>query len=150
MNQMLRDTVIPEPPMFRPEFPPQEPESGVVFLKEDGKSEERVESAVRCLPHYDPASNHSSDSTPFRYWKILQNMSFVAIEEFSNQKPAYSSTDFPLMLRIKKEAAASSQRFEEGKPLSILDGIFVAIKDDIDCYPHPSNGATTWLHEEEM
>ena len=27
-----------------------------------------------------------------------------------------------------------------GKPLSILDGIFMAIKDDIDCLPHPSKG----------
>lgn len=27
-----------------------------------------------------------------------------------------------------------------GNPISILDGIFVAIKDDIDCYPHPSKG----------
>ncbi|GMQ01339.1 hypothetical protein CsSME_00048000 [Camellia sinensis var. sinensis] len=23
----------------------------------------------------------------------------------------------------------------------------MAIKDDIDCYPHPSKGATTWFHE---
>lgn len=163
MNQMLRNTVIPEAPMFRPEFPPQEPESGVVFLEEDGKSEERVESAVRCLPHYDSASNHSSDSTSFRYWKIrdyaysyrqkLTSPSMVAehvicaIEEFGNKKPPT-----PLLISfnaedVRKQAAASTQRFEEGKPLSILDGIFVAIKDDIDCYPHPSNGATTWFHE---
>ncbi|CAL5397476.1 unnamed protein product [Camellia sinensis] len=48
---------------------------------------------------------------------------------------------------VRKQAAASTQRFEEGNPLSILDGIFMAIKDDIDCYPHPSKGATTWFHE---
>ncbi|KAI3789122.1 hypothetical protein L2E82_01910 [Cichorium intybus] len=163
MNQMLRDTLIPEPPMFRPEFPPQEPETGVVFLKEDGKSEDRVESAVKCLPQYDPASNCNSDSTPFRYWKIrdyaysyrssLTTPSMVAehvisaIEEFSNKKPST-----PLLISfnaddVRKQAAASTQRFEEGKPLSILDGIFVAIKDDIDLYPHPSKGGTTWLHE---
>ncbi|XP_024979487.1 fatty acid amide hydrolase-like isoform X1 [Cynara cardunculus var. scolymus] len=163
MNEMLRDTVIPEPPMFRPEFPPQEPESGVVFLKEDGRSEDRVESALKCLPQYDSANYHSSDSTPFCYWKIrdyansyrkgLTTPSTVAeyvicaIEEFSNKKPPT-----PLLISfnaedVRKQAAASTQRFAEGKPLSILDGIFVAIKDDIDCYPHPSKGATTWLHE---
>lgn len=163
MNQMLKDTLIPEPPMFRPEFPPQEPELGVVFLNDDGKSADRVESAVKCLPQYDPADNHISDSTPFRYWKIrdyaysyrssLTTPSMVAehvinaIEEFSNKKPPT-----PLLISfdpddVRKQAAASTQRFEEGKPLSILDGIFVAIKDDIDCYPHPSKGATTWLHE---
>ncbi|KAJ0514149.1 putative hydrolase [Helianthus annuus] len=163
MNEMLRETVIPEPPMFRPEFPPQEPEPGVVFLKEDGNSEDRVDSAIRCLPQYDPDSNHGSDSSPFRYWKIrdyaysyrqrLTTPSSVAehvisaIEEFSHKKPPT-----PLLISfdpedVRKQAAASTRRFEEGKPLSILDGIFVAIKDDIDCYPHPSNGGTTWLHE---
>ncbi|KAK9071080.1 hypothetical protein SSX86_009648 [Deinandra increscens subsp. villosa] len=163
IDEMLRETVIPEPPMFRPEFTPQEPEPAVVFLKEDGKSEERVDSAVRCLPQYDADSNHSSDSTPFRYWKIrdyaysyrqkLTTPSSVAehvifaIEEFGNKKPPT-----PLLISfdpedVRKQAAASTQRFEEGKPLSILDGIFVAIKDDIDCYPHPSNGGTTWIHE---
>ncbi|KAL2512006.1 Fatty acid amide hydrolase [Abeliophyllum distichum] len=35
----------------------------------------------------------------------------------------------------------------KGKTLSILDGIFVAVKDDIDCYPHPSKGGTTFFHE---
>ncbi|KAD6795362.1 hypothetical protein E3N88_06258 [Mikania micrantha] len=163
MNEMLRDTVIPEPPMFRPEFPPQEPEPGVVFLKEDGKPEDRVDSAVRCLPQYNPNSNYNSDLSPFQYWKIrdyahsyrqrLTTPSSVAehvicaIEEFSNKKPPT-----PLLISfdpedVRKQAAASTQRFEEGKPLSILDGIFVAIKDDIDCYPHPSNGGTTWMHE---
>nr|XP_043623689.1 fatty acid amide hydrolase-like [Erigeron canadensis] len=164
MNVILRDTVIPEPPMFRPEFPPQEPESGVVFLKEDGKSEDRVETATRCLPQYDPANNRSSsDSTTFCYWKIrdyaysyrqkLTTPSMVAenvicaIEEFGNKKPPT-----PLLISfdaedVRKQAAASTQRFEEGKPLSILDGIFVAIKDDIDCYPHPSKGGSTWFHE---
>lgn len=60
-----------------------------------------------------------------------------------------------------------------GNPISILDGIFVTIKDDIDCLPHPTKGeyfirifylkylqiqqtchmiffiigGTTWLHE---
>ncbi|KAH7510551.1 hypothetical protein FEM48_ZijujUnG0115500 [Ziziphus jujuba var. spinosa] len=34
----------------------------------------------------------------------------------------------------------------QGNPLSILYGIFVAIKDDIDCYPHRTTGATTWMH----
>ncbi|XP_052207958.1 fatty acid amide hydrolase-like isoform X2 [Diospyros lotus] len=69
------------------------------------------------------------------------------MEEFSNKKPPA-----PLLIsfdaeEVRKQAAASTQRFEEGKPLSILDGIFVSIKDDIDCYPHPSKGATTWFHE---
>ncbi|PWA46595.1 amidase [Artemisia annua] len=168
IQEMLRETVIPERPMFRPEFPPQEQESGVICLKEDGISEDRVESAIRCLPQYDPAA----DTLSFRYWKIrdyaysyrsrtttpsmVAEYVISAIKEFSNKKPP-----MPLLVSfyaedVRRQAAASTQRFEEGKPLSALDGIFMAIKDDIDCYPHPSNGinnrlrktgGTSWFHE---
>jgi Asp-tRNA(Asn)/Glu-tRNA(Gln) amidotransferase A subunit family amidase len=69
------------------------------------------------------------------------------IEENELDKPPT-----PLLLsfdaaEVRKQAAASTQRFEAGNPLSILDGIFIAIKDDIDCHPHPSKGGSTWMHE---
>ncbi|EEF44079.1 glutamyl-tRNA(gln) amidotransferase subunit A, putative [Ricinus communis] len=164
MNEMLRNTDIPEAPMFKPEYPPQEPEPGGVVLDEDGKPEDRVEVALKCLPHYDPASFWNGDSAlSFRYWKIrdyahayrskIVTPSTVAehiisvLEEFKGKKPPT-----PLLIsfdeeEVRKQAAASTRRFEEGNPMSILDGIFMAIKDDIDCYPHPSKGATTWMHE---
>nr|XP_048337342.1 fatty acid amide hydrolase isoform X2 [Ziziphus jujuba var. spinosa] len=163
-DELLQNTDIPEAPMFRPEFPPQEPEPGVVMLDEEGKPEERVELALKSLPQYDPASCWNGDSSPsFRYWKIrdyayayrsgratpttVAGHIISVIKEFSSKKPAQ-----PLLIsfdaeEVRKQAAASTRRFEEGCPLSILDGIFVAIKDDIDCYPHPSKGATTWMHE---
>ncbi|XP_071724014.1 fatty acid amide hydrolase-like [Rutidosis leptorrhynchoides] len=158
MDELLRNTVIPEQPMFKPEYPPQEVEAGVVVVDEDGKPENRVEIALKCLPHYDP-----STAFPFRYWKIrdyahayrtkLTTPSIVAenfisvIKEFKYDKPPT-----PLLITfdpedIIKQAAASTQRFEEGNPISILDGILIAIKDDIDCFPHPSKGGTTWMHE---
>ncbi|XP_035841156.1 fatty acid amide hydrolase isoform X2 [Helianthus annuus] len=166
LQEMLRETVIPEPPMFRPEFPPQEQESGVVCLIEDGTSQDRVDSSVRCLPQYDPASaSRSSGLTPsFRYWKIrdyaysyrsrittpvrVAEYVISAIEEFNNNKkpPTPQLVSFNAE-DVRKQAAASTQRFEEGKPLSALDGIFMAIKDDIDCYPHPSKGGTIWFDE---
>ncbi|KAM7482372.1 hypothetical protein LguiB_006955 [Lonicera macranthoides] len=164
MVELFQNTVIPETPMFKPEFPPQDREPDVAVLEEDANPEARVESALKCLSHYDPASNWSSDLlSSFRYWKIrdfayvyrskLATPSMVAeriisaMEEFNNKKPPT-----PLLIsfdaeEVRKQAAASTLRFEEGNPLSILDGIFMAIKDDIDCYPHPSKGATTWFHE---
>ncbi|KAG2704882.1 hypothetical protein I3843_05G026700 [Carya illinoinensis] len=162
--ELLRNTVIPEAPMFKPEFPPQEPEHGVVTLHEDGQPEDRVESALKCLPDYDlPGSWNGNQDPPFKYWKIrdyayayrsgLATPSIVAeriipiIEEFSSKKPPQ-----PLLIsfdaeEVRKQAAASTKRFEEGKPLSILDGIFMAIKDDIDCLPHPSKSGSTWVHQ---
>nr|KJB79532.1 hypothetical protein B456_013G053300 [Gossypium raimondii] len=163
-KMMLQNTVIPEAPMFKPEFPPQDAEPSVVIVDEERKPEDRAELALKCLPHYDPASCWSGDSLPsFRYWKIrdyayayrskLVTPSMVAekiisvIEDCNYHKPPT-----PLLISfdaedIRKQAAASTRRFEEGNQLSILDGIFMAIKDDIDCYPHPSKGATTWMHE---
>lgn len=47
------------------------PETGVVVLDENGKPEDRVEVALKCLPKYDPATCLNGDSSPsFRYWKI--------------------------------------------------------------------------------
>ncbi|TKY71547.1 Fatty acid amide hydrolase [Spatholobus suberectus] len=163
VNELLRHTVIPEEPMFKPEYPPQEMEPGVVVLEEDGRPEDRVESALKCLPHNDVAELWENSSASFRYWKIRDyahayrsrnvTPSLVAeriisiIEENGRNKPPT-----PLLIsfdaaEVRQQAAASTQRFEAGNPLSILDGIFMAIKDDIDCYPHPSKGASTWMHE---
>ncbi|CAN1284568.1 Fatty acid amide hydrolase [Linum perenne] len=164
MTELLQNTDIPETPMFKPEFPPQEPEPGVYIMDELGTPEERVASALKCLPDYNPV--HSLDEISvksFRYWKIrdyahsyrskLVTPSIVAeniilaLKDFDGKSPPC-----PLLISsdvedIRKQAAASTQRFSEGKEISVLDGIFVAIKDDIDCLPHPTKGATTWMNE---
>ncbi|XP_058081936.1 fatty acid amide hydrolase [Magnolia sinica] len=162
--EMLQNTVIPELPMYRPEFPPQEPEPGVIVIGEDTKPAVRVESAIECLPPYDPERHLSSNSPgSFLYWtirdyahayrsksvtpSIVGEHIISAVEESNGKRPP-----MPLLISfnaedVRKQAAASTRRFEEGNPLSILDGIFMAIKDDIDCYPHPTKGATTWFHK---
>ncbi|KAA3462996.1 Fatty acid amide hydrolase [Gossypium australe] len=177
MVEMLQNTEIPEKPMFKPEFPPQvrnladclcdikpEAEPSVVIVDEEGKPTDRVESALKCLPHYDPASCWSGDTLPsFQYWKIrdfayayrskLVTPSKIAEQIITLVEGCkYHKPPTPLLISfdaedIRKQAAASTQRFKEGNPLSILDGIFMAIKDDIDCYPHPTKGASTWMHE---
>ncbi|KAK1291175.1 Fatty acid amide hydrolase [Acorus calamus] len=162
--ELLRHTVIPETPMFRPEFPPQEVEPVVMIMDEDSEPRARLETALGCLPPHDPRHRLNNTSrNSFLYWTIrdfahayrskLITPSIVAediisaIGDSNNQIPP-----LPLLIafdpeELRKEAAASTRRFEEGNPLSILDGIFVAIKDDIDCYPYPTKGATTWFHE---
>ncbi|KAL2936569.1 Fatty acid amide hydrolase [Bienertia sinuspersici] len=135
MVQLLKNTIIPEPPMFKPEFPPQEPEKDVAVVEEAGCPEDRVAEALKCLPKYDPAGCWDGDlATSFRYWKI---------RDFAYAYRAKLATPST----VRDQAAASTRRFEEGNPISILDGTFMAIKDDIDCYPHPSKGGTTWFHE---
>ncbi|KAH0892497.1 hypothetical protein HID58_054926 [Brassica napus] len=165
MTEMFRNTVVPEEPMFRPEFPPQKAEHDVVIVGEDESPVDILEIALKCLPQYDPSRSFRTDpSSSFRYWKIrdyafayrskLTAPSVVAeqiisiIEEFKYDK---SPTPYLITFdasEVRKQASASTQRFEEGKPISILDGIFVTIKDDIDCFPHTTKGGTTWLHED--
>ncbi|XP_078179961.1 fatty acid amide hydrolase isoform X2 [Carex rostrata] len=48
---------------------------------------------------------------------------------------------------VRKQAEVSTSRFVQGKPISILDGIFIAIKDDVDCYPFPSRSGTSWFDQ---
>lgn len=48
-----------------------EPEIDVTVVDEDAKPEDRVETALKCLQLYDPASRWNSDLiASFRYWKI--------------------------------------------------------------------------------
>ncbi|KAK9097041.1 hypothetical protein Sjap_022538 [Stephania japonica] len=159
ITRELQETLIPEAPMFRPEFPPQELEPGTFSMEEESAPITRVESAMKCLPPYNPANR----SPPFLYWTIrdfahaylsgLSTPSVVAeciiseLDEFNNKNPT-----MPFLISfhaddVRNQAAASTQRFQEGRPLSILDGIFMCVKDDIDCYPHPTKGATTWFHK---
>ncbi|KAJ4887658.1 Fatty acid amide hydrolase [Raphanus sativus] len=164
MTQIFRNTVIPEEPMFRPVFPSQKPELDVVLVGEDESPVDRLETALKCLPQYDPSLSFNADSSSsFRYWKIrdyayayrskLTTPSVVAekiisiIEEFRYDK---SPTPFLISFdanEVRKQAEASTRRFEEGHPISVLDGVIITIKDDIDCLPHTTTGGTRWLHE---
>jgi Asp-tRNA(Asn)/Glu-tRNA(Gln) amidotransferase A subunit family amidase len=46
---------------------------------------------------------------------------------------------------VMRQAHASAERWRSGKPLSVLDGVPVAIKDEIDLAPYPSHVGTSFL-----
>ncbi|XP_027075559.1 fatty acid amide hydrolase-like isoform X2 [Coffea arabica] len=48
---------------------------------------------------------------------------------------------------ILQQATESTHRYERGEPISVLDGVLIAIKDEIDCLPYPTTGGTKWLHK---
>ncbi|XP_042435458.1 fatty acid amide hydrolase-like [Zingiber officinale] len=158
LTKILRNTVIPERPMFKPEYPPQESEPGVVFLGDDRHPVERVQTALECLPSYDSSREWDHDtSSPFLYWKI-RDYAHAYRKDFTTPSivaehiiSVVEKSNAPFLVsfsadEVRRQASASTQRFGDGKPISILDGIFMAIKDDIDCCPHPTKGATTWFH----
>ncbi|MED6218416.1 hypothetical protein PIB30_026520 [Stylosanthes scabra] len=49
---------------------------------------------------------------------------------------------------ILRQADESTLRYQRGEPISVLDGVVVAIKDEIDCLPYPTTGGTKWLHKQ--
>lgn len=128
----------------------------VLLLDEEEYPATRVDSALQCLSPCDP----SLDSPPYQYWTIrdyahayrskITTPSIVAeniiriVEETNDTKHLLVTFDAE---EVRKQAALSTQRFLQGSPISVLDGIVVAIKDDIDCYPYPTKGATTWFHK---
>lgn len=46
---------------------------------------------------------------------------------------------------VMKQASESTQRFKEGRPLGIFDGVPVAVKDEIDMTPYPTTVGTSFL-----
>ncbi|KAL2614311.1 hypothetical protein AAZV13_08G002400 [Glycine max] len=51
---------------------------------------------------------------------------------------------------ILRQANESTLRYQKGTPISVLDGVPVAIKDEMDCLPYPTTGGTKWLHKERL
>uniref|UniRef100_M0ZU18 Glutamyl-tRNA(Gln) amidotransferase subunit A n=1 Tax=Solanum tuberosum TaxID=4113 RepID=M0ZU18_SOLTU len=143
ITEILKNTVIPEVPMFIPQFPLQEPEPGVVCLEEDGKPEERVALALKCLPHYDPTCRWSSDSGEpfqFRYWKI-RDYGYAYRSKLTTPSMA---SDFSFFVLFRSSSRLINLCHAKGcRTLYLSNGV----KDDIDCYPHPSKGGSKWFHE---
>ena len=51
---------------------------------------------------------------------------------------------------LLKQAHASLDRFKKGKPLSIIDGVPIAIKDEIDAVPYTTSVGTSFLGKEPV
>lgn len=46
---------------------------------------------------------------------------------------------------VLRQAKESTQRFKDGKPLSLFDGVPVAVKDEMDMTPYPTTVGTAFL-----
>jgi Asp-tRNA(Asn)/Glu-tRNA(Gln) amidotransferase A subunit family amidase len=51
---------------------------------------------------------------------------------------------------IMAQASASAERLRQGKPLSILDGVPVAVKDEIDMQPYPTSVGTNFMGKQPL
>ncbi|MBX5481722.1 MAG: amidase [Myxococcaceae bacterium] len=46
---------------------------------------------------------------------------------------------------VRRQAEASARRFAEGRPLSVFDGVPVAVKDELDQVPYPTTVGTSFV-----
>ena len=51
---------------------------------------------------------------------------------------------------VMRQARASAQRWAGGRPISILDGVPVAVKDELDMVPYPTHMGTRFLGQQPV
>lgn len=154
---------ISESPLYTPTHVSEEDNEEQHNMKPGSSSAERVQEAVDCLPKDTEFTVNSNSDSDFRRWTItdysrayssrritphLVAMRFLAAVKESSEPHLnmsfFINYDPEDILRQAKE---STLRYENGTPTSVLDGVLVAVKDEIDCMPYPTTGGTKWYHK---
>ncbi|KAK3038568.1 hypothetical protein RJ639_028019 [Escallonia herrerae] len=144
--QLVSFADLEESPMYVPLHPSEDlKEQEVKCVDAKLSPPEQVQHAVDCLQP--PEEIHKSSKYSFRRWTILDYSRAYMSREVTprvhlatadNKNQGYnSSVDIFIVLFC----------LSLGEPISALDGILIAIKDEIDCMPYPTTGGTKWLHK---
>ncbi|KAL6653505.1 hypothetical protein ACP70R_009083 [Stipagrostis hirtigluma subsp. patula] len=166
VNKLVSDAEIPEPPLFTATHIWQDiPEQNVCLTKPGLSPAECVQEAVGCLPGRLESSLADDPSPGFRRWTI-QDFSkayssgpttpvmaeYQVARRFLAAVKECSGPDLDMAMFIScdaedvmRQAEESTLRYQQGAPLSAMDGVLVAVKDEIDCLPYPTTGGTRWL-----
>ncbi|KAK7282242.1 hypothetical protein RIF29_10872 [Crotalaria pallida] len=163
IHKLITNADFNEPPLYVPLHHFEDiKEQEVKSLDSSSSPPEKAQLAIDCLPI--PSDENLNETTPFCRWTIMDYSKayssgsitpyqvaerFITAVDESGKPPLkmgffikYNADD------ILRQANDSTIRYQSGKPLSVLDGILVAIKDEIDCLPYPTTGGTKWLHNE--
>ncbi|RLM69200.1 hypothetical protein C2845_PM17G02880 [Panicum miliaceum] len=157
--KLVSDAEIPEPPLFTAAHTWRDiPEQNVRRTKPGLSPAERVQEAVGCLPARlpEPAAAAPADgpAAGFRRWRVrdfhrayssgqttpamVARRFLAAVKECSDLKMGlFISCDAADVMR---QAEDSTRRYQQGAPLSAMDGVLVAVKDELDCLPYPTTG----------
>ncbi|MQL79405.1 hypothetical protein Taro_011832 [Colocasia esculenta] len=163
IHKLVSYAVFKERPLFTPAHAWEDPkEEEVTFVKPDLAPAERVQEAMNCLPTVSGAREASLASN-FSHWTVMDYSRAYRSGETSPLLVAkkflaaiQQSSDMNLKMSffirynpedILRQATESTQRYERGNPISVLDGVLIAVKDEIDCTPYPTTGGTKWLHK---
>jgi len=140
----LRTQIFPEWPTFEPISPAGPPAQAEHTLPPDQWPDQPAITPAgwRYPTAFDYARAYRQGQTdPVQVAEAI----LAAIETFDAQDPplrAFIEIDREDVMR---QARASAQRWQDGRPLSGLDGVPVAVKDELDMTPYPTHMGTTFL-----
>nr|XP_016495154.1 PREDICTED: fatty acid amide hydrolase-like [Nicotiana tabacum] len=136
----------------------KEEEKEVICVEYGASPSEQVGQASGCLQSILEAPKYS-----FSRWTILDysrayNSKLITprkvIDRFLSAVHRSSTSSMQMSFFINfdaedmlRQATMSTNRYEQGEALSVLDGVPIAIKDEIDCMPYPTTGGTKWMHK---
>ncbi|HEY80039.1 MAG TPA: amidase [Caldilineae bacterium] len=145
----LRAQVFDEWPTFEPIAPAGPPAAGEHTLPPEQWPDQPpfTPAGWRFATTFDYARAYAQGQTdPVQVAEAL----LAAIEAFDAQDPplrAFIEIDREDVLR---QARDSARRWAEGRPISVLDGAPVAVKDELDMTPYPTRMGTTFLGQEPV
>jgi len=144
---------------FREQEVPETPQMYPIY-----STEARI-SDVKSIPVADwpktglPGSSGFQATTVFDFADAYRNSKISPEEVAQNVLESIESSDegetalraFIAVKRddVLKQAEESTRRIKNGRPLSILDGVPVAVKDEIDMVPYPTTAGTAFLGQHD-
>ncbi|CAN1190200.1 Fatty acid amide hydrolase [Linum perenne] len=172
IHKLVTNAEMEESPVYVPMHPFEELDEQEVKHIDSYLSTppDQVQQTVDCcLPLRSPNPNQSSTLDPsstvayFHRWTIIDYFTAYTNRQVTPYMVAErliaairEASTAPLEMGffinycpedILKQAKESSLRYERGDVISVLDGVPIAIKDEIDCAPYPTTGGTKWLHK---
>eukprot|EP00002_Diphylleia_rotans_P033538 TRINITY_DN713_c0_g2_i8.p1 TRINITY_DN713_c0_g2~~TRINITY_DN713_c0_g2_i8.p1 ORF type:complete len:541 (+),score=101.65 TRINITY_DN713_c0_g2_i8:64-1686(+) len=76
---------------------------------------------------------------------VAENV-ILSIQESEQQIPPLRAVIKFDVEDIRKQALQSTERLKANTPLSILDGVPVCVKDEVDMLPYKTSGGTSFIH----
>ncbi|KAL6219726.1 hypothetical protein ACLB2K_007485 [Fragaria x ananassa] len=163
IHKLVSNAELEEAPVYVPLHPFDEiEEQDVKQVGSDFSPSELVQQAIECLP-VSMDKELSGSNCSFRYWTILDYARAYTSGEITPKlvaerliaaihESSYPPFEMSFFINydtkdILNQATESTLRYEKGVPISALDGIPIAVKDEIDCRPYPTTGGTKWLHK---
>lgn len=142
----FRENKIDEPPTLQPiHFHPDPADrySPSDLGTISGPFESKPGFKFRSITDFSAAYQQGTSSPEVVAEKVIE-----AVADSNQQEPPLRAMIFSDAEDIRRQAAESSARYQAGKPLSLLDGVPVAIKDEVDQVPYPTFGGTAFLGKE--